>query len=162
LLSFGAEYFVFQVANLKIKIYRTIILPVVLHGYETWSLTLREERKLRVFENMVLRRIFGPRREEVKGEWRSLHNEELNDLYSSSNILRVIKWRRMRWAGHVVRMGEERGCIGSWWGNRRERDHWGDLGVDGWIILGRIFRRWDVGIWTGLGWPRIETGGGRL
>jgi len=59
-------------------------------------------------------------------------------------------------------MGEERGCVGSWWGNRRERDHWGDLGVDGWIILGRISRRWDVGIWTGLGWPKIETGGGRL
>ena len=63
----------------------------------------------------------------------------------------------MRWAGHVARMGEERGCIGSWWGNRREGDHWRDLGVDGWIILGWIFRRWDVGIWTGLGWPRIET-----
>ena len=62
----------------------------------------------------------------------------------------------MRWAGHVAHMGEERGCIGSWWGNRRERDHWGDLGVDGWIILGLISRRWDVGIWTGLGWPRIE------
>jgi len=59
-------------------------------------------------------------------------------------------------------MGEERGCIGSWWGNRMERDHWGDLGVDGWIIFGWISRRWDVGIWTGLGWPRIETGGGRL
>ena len=70
--------------------------------------------------------------------------------------------RRMRWAGHVARMGEERGCIGSWWENRREEDHWGDLGVDGWIILGWISRRWDVGIWTGLGWPRIETGGGRL
>jgi len=65
-------------------------------------------------------------------------------------------------AGHVARMGEESGCIGSWWGNRREGDHWGDLGVDGWIILGRISRRWDVGIWTGLGWPRIEIGGGRL
>jgi len=74
----------------------------------------------------------------------------------------VIKSRRMRWAGHVVRMGEERGYIGSWWGNRRERDHWGDLGIDGWIILGRISRRWDVGIWTVLGWPRIGTGGGRL
>jgi len=59
-------------------------------------------------------------------------------------------------------MGEERVCIGSWWGNRRERDHWGDLGLDRRIILGRISRRWDVGIWTGLGWPRIETGGGRL
>jgi len=68
----------------------------------------------------------------------------------------VIKSRRMRWVGHVARMGEERGCIGSWWGNRRERDHWRDLGVDGWIILGWIFRRWDVGIWTGLGWPRID------
>ena len=65
-------------------------------------------------------------------------------------------------AGHVARMGEERGYIGSWWGNRREGDHWGDLGVDGWIILGWISRRWDVGIWTGLGWPRIETGGGRF
>ena len=94
--------------NLKIKIYRTIILPVVLYGCETWSLTLREERKLRVFENMVLRRIFGPRRDEVTGEWRRLHNEELNDLYSSRNIVWVIKSRR--WAGHVARMGEERGA----------------------------------------------------
>jgi len=75
---------------------------------------------------------------------------------------RVIKSKRMRSAGHVARMGEERGCIGYWWGNRREGDHWGDLGVDGWIILSWISRRWDVGIWTGLGWPRIETGGGRL
>jgi len=74
-----------------IKIYRAIILPVVSYGCETWSLTLREERKLRVFENMVFRRIFGPRREKVRGEWRRLHNEELNDLYSSPNIVRVIK-----------------------------------------------------------------------
>jgi len=93
--------------NFKIKIYRTIILPVVLYGCETWSLTLREERKLRMFENMVLR-IFGPRRDEVMGKWRRLHNEELNDLYSSPNIVRVIKSERMRWAGHVARMGEER------------------------------------------------------
>ena len=81
--------------NLKIKIYRTIILPVVLYGCETWSLRLREEHRLRVFENRVLRRIFGPRRDEVTGEWRKLHNE-LNDLYSSPNIVRVIKSRRMK------------------------------------------------------------------
>ena len=77
--------------NLKIKLYRTIILPVVLYGCETWSLTLTEERELRVSEYMVLRRIFGPRRDEVTGEWRRLHNEELNDLYSSPNIVQVIK-----------------------------------------------------------------------
>ena len=82
--------------------------------------------------------------------------------YPSPNIMRVIKSRRMRWVGHVVRMGDERGFIGSWWGNRREGDHWGDLGVDGWIILEWNFRRWDVGIRTGLDWPRIETGSGRL
>ena len=95
--------------NLKIKIYRTVILPVVLYGCETWSLTLREERKLKVFENRVLRRIFGPRRDEVTGEWRRLHNVELNNFEPSSNIVRVIKSRRMRWSGHVARMGEERG-----------------------------------------------------
>jgi len=146
----------------KIKIYRTVILPVVLYGCENWSLTLREERKLMVSENMVLRRIFGPRSDDVTGEWRRLHNEKLNDLYSPPNIVRVIKSRGIRWAGHVARMGEERGALGSWWGNRRERDHWGDLGVDGWIILGRISRRWYVYIWTGLDWPRIETCGGPL
>jgi hypothetical protein len=96
-----------QSKNVKIKIYRPIILPVVLYGCESWSLTLREECRLRVFENRVLRRIFGPKRDEVKGEWRRLHNKE---LYSSPNIIRVIKSRRLRWAGHVASMVERRGA----------------------------------------------------
>ena len=91
--------------NLKIKIYRTVILPVVLYVCETWSLTLREERRQRMFENRVFRKIFEPNKDEVTREWRKLHNEELNDLYCSPNIVRVIKSRRMRWAGHVVRIG---------------------------------------------------------
>jgi hypothetical protein len=96
--------------NTKIRVYRTIILPVVLYGCETWSLTVREEQRLRVFENRVLRRIFGPKRDEVTGEWRRLHNKELNDLYSSPCNHRVIKSGRMRWEGHVARMGEKRGA----------------------------------------------------
>ena len=95
--------------NLKIKIYRTIILPIVLYGCETSSLTLREELRLRVSENRVLRRVFGPKRDEVTGEWRKLHNEELSDLYSLPNILRLVKLRRMGLAGHVARMEEGRG-----------------------------------------------------
>jgi hypothetical protein len=94
--------------NTKIRVYGTIVLPVVLYGCETWSLTLREEQRLRVFENRVLRRIFGPKRDGATREWRRLHNEELNDLYASSNIIRVIKSRRRRCAGHVARMGEKR------------------------------------------------------
>ena len=90
--------------NLKFKIYRTIILPVVLYRCEIWSLTLREERRLRVSGNRVLRIIYGPRRDEVTGEWRKLHNEKLNDLYSSPDIVWVIKLRRMSWVA-----GEE--CI---------------------------------------------------
>jgi hypothetical protein len=96
------------VKKLKIRIYKTIILPVVLYGCETWSLTLREEHRLRVFDIRVLRRIFGPKRDEVTGEWRKLHNRELHDLYTSPSIIRIIKSRRMRCAGHVARMGEKR------------------------------------------------------
>jgi hypothetical protein len=84
--------------NVKIRIYNTIILPVVLYTCKTWSLTLREERRLRVFENRVLRRIFGPKRDKVTGGWRKLHNKELRDLYSSPRIIRMIKLRRMKWA----------------------------------------------------------------
>jgi hypothetical protein len=97
--------------NVKIKIYRTVILLVVLYGCETWSLTLREEHRLRIFENRMLR-IFGPKREE-DGSWRKLHNDELHSLYSSPNIVRVIKSRRIWWAGHVVRMGEVSVVYGS-------------------------------------------------
>jgi hypothetical protein len=129
-----------------IKIYKTIILPVVLYGCETWSLTLREERRLREFEKRVLRRVFGPKRDEVTGEWRKLHKEELNDLYSLPNIVRVVKSRRMRWAGYVARMGEDRGVqrvlVGKPEGKRP---------------LGRPRRRWKYNIKMDL----QEFGGGR-
>jgi hypothetical protein len=115
-----------------------------------------------VFENRVLRRVFGPKRDEVTGEWRKLHNAELNDFQSSSTIMRVMKSRRMIWAGHVVRMGEGRGVYRILVENLREREDWGDPGVDGRIILRRIFSKWDVGAWTGLTSLRIEAGGGHL
>jgi hypothetical protein len=96
--------------NIKSRIHKSIILPVVLYGHETWSLTLREEHTLRVSENRVQRRIFELKRHEVTGEWRKLHNEELHDLYSSPSIIRIMK-ARVRWAGHVARMGGEEGCV---------------------------------------------------
>jgi hypothetical protein len=143
LLSLGADVLSSSLLSkdTNIKIYRTIILPVVLYVCETWSLTLREEHRLRVFENRVLRRIFGSKRDEVKGEWRRLHNEELNDLYSSPNIIRVIKSRRMRRAGHVARMGEGRGAYRILAGRPGGRNHLGDPGVDGRIILKWIFKK---------------------
>jgi hypothetical protein len=94
--------------NVKVQIYKTIILPVVLYGCETWSLTLREEHRLRVFEKRILRRIFGPKRDDVTGEWGKLHNAEFHILCSSPNIIRQIKSRRLRWVGHVASLGEER------------------------------------------------------
>jgi hypothetical protein len=124
--------------DLKIKINKTVILPVVLYGYETWSLTLVEEHKLRVLENRVLR-IFGPKREEDRS-WRKLHNDELHRLHSSPNIVRVIKSRRMRWAGHVARMGRGEMFTGFWFGGPNVRYHWEDLGIGG-----RITLRWTLG-----------------
>jgi len=109
--------------NVKIKIYRSLILPVVLYGCETWFLTLEEDHWLRVFENGVLRKISWPKRDEVTEEWRRLHKEELYDLYSSPNIVWVIKSGSMRWAGRMVRMGDGRGAymvlVGIPVGNRR-------------------------------------------
>jgi hypothetical protein len=97
-----------------------------LYGCETWPLTLREEHRLKVFENRALRRVFGPKRDGVTGEWRKLHSEELHNLYSSPNIIRHIKSRRMRWAGHVTRMGDERKCAMFWWESSKKRDHSAD------------------------------------
>jgi hypothetical protein len=125
LLPFGPEASVYSsaVQNLKTRICNNIILPAVLYGCETWSLTLREKHRLRVFENRVLRRIFGPKRDEVTGECRKFHNEELRDLYSSPSIIKIIKPRRKRWAGHVARMGRRGTRIDYWWESQKERDH---------------------------------------
>jgi len=120
------------------------------------------EPRLRVFENGVSRKMFGPKRDEVTSEWRKLHNEELNDLYSSPNNIQVIKSRRMRRAGHVACMGDRKGVYTVWWGNLRERGHLGDPGLDGRIILRWIFWKWDVRVWTGSSWLRIGTGGEHL
>jgi hypothetical protein len=106
--------------NINIKIYRAIILSVVLHGYETWSLTLREERRMSVLENRVLRRIFWAKKNKVTEEWRRLHNEELTDLSPSPNI-QVIKSRSMRWAGHVACMKGGEVYTGVWWGHLRSK-----------------------------------------
>jgi hypothetical protein len=112
--------------NIKIRIYEIIILPVVVYVCETWSVTLREGHRLR-----LLRRIFGPKRDEVKGR---LHNEELHNLYSSPGLIIIIKSRRMKWVGHVARMGENRNACGYWWESQRERDHYEDQDIGGWII----------------------------
>jgi hypothetical protein len=138
--------------SLKIRIYKTIILLVVLYVYEAWSLTLREEHRRGVFESRVLKRIFGPQRDEVTGERRKLHNEELRDLYSSPRIFRIIKSRRMRWARHVARMGEKRNAykllVGKPEGKRplgRPRRRWVDnIRMD----LGKV--GWGGVDWTGL------------
>jgi hypothetical protein len=146
--------------NLKIKIYKIVILPIVLYGCKTWFLTLREEHILRVFEKRVLRKIYGPKREEG-GSWRKVHNDELHSLYSSPNIVRVIKSRRMRWAGHVACMGEGRGVykvlVGRPKGKRplvRPRHRWEDnikmdlreIGIDGakWIQLAQNRVQWHT------------------
>jgi hypothetical protein len=135
LLSFSAEHFSYKKKkkNIKFKVYRNIKLPVICYECETLSFTLREERRLRMFENCLLRRIFEPNRDTVTAEWRQLHDEELTDLYSSPNIPRVIKSRRMKRAGHVADMGERRGAyrvlVGKPVGKRplkRARNRWED------------------------------------
>jgi hypothetical protein len=161
LLLLGAEWFVFSSLskNLKIKIYRNIILPVVLYGCETWSLKLREERRLKLFENRVLRIIFGPKKDVVQGSGKKLHNEELNDLYCSPNIVRGIISRRMKWAGHVAHIGEGRSVyrflVGKPEGKRQlggPRRRWEDdikmdlqemgFGDMDWITLAQDRDRW--------------------
>jgi hypothetical protein len=139
--------------NIKIKIYRSIILPVALYGCETWSLTLREEYRLRGFKNRVLSRIFGPKRNEVRAKWRRLHNEELYDLHCSPNIVWVITSRKYRWVGRVARMGDRKGAyrilVGRPEGRRlvgRPRRRWEDITMD----LNEVGRK----AWTGLNWLR--------
>jgi hypothetical protein len=145
--------------NVKVKIYKTIILPVVLNGCETWSLRLREEHRLTVFENRVLRRIFGPKRDELTGEWIKLRYMELHNLYSFPDIIRQVKSRRMRWVGHVARMEEQRKVYKVLVGKIERksplgspRSRWEDgiimdlreigLGSVDWIRLGQVRDRW--------------------
>jgi hypothetical protein len=137
LILFGAETFILQFAiqNTKIKIYRTLILPVIVYGCETWSFTLREEHRLRVFESRVLRKTLGSKRDEITGEWRKLHNEELNDLYCPPNIVRVMKSTMKGGAEHVACMGERRGAYRVLVGN-----------PEGKRPLGRPRRRWEDNI----------------
>jgi hypothetical protein len=125
---------------INIKIYRTIILPVVVYGRETWSLTLREEHRLRVWESRVQRKKCGPKRDEVTGDWNRQHNE-LYKLYSSSNNIWVIKSRRMRLVGHVAHVGGGEVHTGFLWGDLRERDHLEDLGIVVRILLKLIFKK---------------------
>jgi hypothetical protein len=138
--------------NIKIRIYKTTILPVVPYGCETWSLTLKEEHRMSMFENRVLRRIFGPKRDDVTGDWRKLHNEKFHNLYSSLNKNRMIKSKRMRWAGHAAQMGKTRNpykiLVGKPEGKRP---------------LGRPRRRWvdiikmdlrEIG-WDGMAWIKL-------
>jgi hypothetical protein len=133
----------------------------VLYGCETWSLTLREKCRLRIYKNRVLRRIFGPQRDEVTREWRRLLNKELYALYSSPDIIRVIKLRRLRWSGDVARTG--RGARQRVLMEKlRKGSHLEDPGVDGRIIIKWIFERFDGGAWTGSIWLRTGTGGGLL
>jgi hypothetical protein len=137
LLSFGAESFVLQFAiqKFKIKIYRTIVFPVVLYGCENWSLAMKEELRPRVFENRTLRRIFGSKKDVVKREWGKLHTEEVNDVHCSPNIFRIIKSRRMRWTGCVALMGERRGVYRILVGK-----------PEGKKLLGSPRRRWEDSI----------------
>jgi hypothetical protein len=140
--------FTFVHKNIKIKIYRTIILPVVLYGCKTWLFILREERRLSVFENRLLRRIFVPKRDEVMREWGKLHNEELYDLYCSPHIIRVIKSRVMRWAEHAARMEETRGLYRVLVGRPEGKNP-----------LGRPRRRWEDNIKLDLqevGWGIMD------
>jgi hypothetical protein len=143
--------------TLNIKIYRTIIFSVVLYGCETWSLTLREERRLRVFENRVLRRIFRCKRDEVAGKWRKLHND--NDLYFSPYIFWVIKSRRMRWAGYVARMGERTVAYRVLVGKAEGKSLLGIPGLVRRVIIKCRFRKGNGFECNGLNMLRVGRGG---
>jgi hypothetical protein len=123
---------------------------------------LREEQRLRVFDNRVLGRMFGPKRDEVTGEWRKLHSGELRNLYSSPDIIRQIRSRRMRWAGRVARKGRGETYRGFWWESPKEKDHLKDQGVDGRMGSKWTLGDWLGGVWSGFAWLRIGIVGGLL
>jgi hypothetical protein len=146
----------------KIKIYSTTILPVVLNRYEIWFLTLTEELKLRFSEHRALKKISGPKGGEVTREWRRRHNEELHALYSSPNVIQLIRSRGLTGAGRLALWETGEMHTEFWWGELREEDYLEDPDVDGRIISEWIFKKWGGGAWTGLLWLRMGTGVGLL
>jgi hypothetical protein len=151
-----------MLATIWFRVFCPLFPPVVLYGCETWSLTLREDHGLRVFEDRVLRRIFVPKRDDVTGEWWKLPNGELNILYSSPDIIRQIKSRRMRWAGHMTRMGDGRIVYRVWWESPKDKDNLKDQAVDGRKGSKLTSGRLVVGLWGEFIFLRIEMVGGLL
>ena len=161
MLPFHKEYPVFQFAVkiiATIEIYKSVILPVILYECDIWSVTLKEEYWPRVFENILLRKIYGHKRDEVTEEWRRVNSEELHNFLSLPNFVLAINSRRLRWADCIAHMEKKEMYTGFWWRNLRTRDYLENLGIYGRIILKCILKN-RMWAWAGLIWLRIRTDG---